>query len=154
LFKRGSVIHLLLFAASLSVCALVWLRERRLRGRGRLLGEILDLADALERELLECRARLRQIPALAIHLRLSGQPAPALPTVEPLVQEGLRDLLGHRLWLKEHAASASCSELLAARDALAATRGRLATQRIRLTEAYADLAPVSAAAPRTLEAPQ
>ena len=148
------MIYLLLLAALLSVCALAWLRERRLRGRTRLLGEILDLADALERELLECRARLREIPALDIHLRLSGQSAHALPTVEPLVQDGLRDLLGHRMWLKEHGASASCSELLAARDALVSTRGRLAAQRIRLAEAYADLAPVSAAAPRTLETPQ
>jgi hypothetical protein len=40
-------------------------RERRLLRQRVLLGEILDLADALERELLECRARLREVPALA-----------------------------------------------------------------------------------------
>lgn len=146
------MIYLLLFAALLSVCAFAWLRERRLRGRARLLGEILDLADALERELLQCRARLREIPALTSRPRVAEQVSThALLAIGPLVQGGLRDLLGHRLWLKEHAACAACCELLAARNALAATRGRLATQRVRLVEACADLAPPSVPAARTQE---
>ncbi len=46
-------------AILLLVVLFAWLRERRLHRKPRLLGKILDLADALEHELLECRARLR-----------------------------------------------------------------------------------------------
>lgn len=117
-----------------------WLRERRLRGKPRLLNEILDLADALERELLECRARLREIPALAA----TSPPAEQLSArstiaAEPQVQDALRDLLAHRLWLQEHAQTASIDELRSARDALAATRTALAGQLARLADVRAEL---------------
>lgn len=122
--------------ATLLLCAFLW-RERRLRRRRDLLGEILDLADALERELLECRARLREVPALAASLRLSAR---ATLAAEPQVQEALRDLLAHRLWIKDHAAGASDAELARARDALASTRASLSTQLDRLADVRADLA--------------
>ncbi len=116
-----------------------WLRERRLQGKPRLLTEILDLADALERELLECRARLREVPALAA----TSPPAEQLSArstiaAEPQVQDALRDLLAHRLWLQEHAATASIGELESARDALAATRTALAGQLARLADVRAE----------------
>ncbi|MEO7062224.1 MAG: hypothetical protein ABI082_00430, partial [Dokdonella sp.] len=50
----------------------------------------------------------------------------------------LRDLLAHRLWLKEHAATASITELQSARDALAATRAALAGQLARLADVRAE----------------
>jgi hypothetical protein len=119
---------------------LAWRRERRLHRSRRLLGEILDLADALERELLECRARLREVPALAAaNLDQSEQvSARATLAAEPLVQDALRDLLAHRLWLKQHAADASTAELVSARDALVATRIALAKQLERLADVRAD----------------
>lgn len=127
-------------AILLLVMMFAWLRERRLRHRSVLLAQILDLADALERELLECRARLREIPALAASLLPSEQlSARAILTAEPQVQEALRDLLGHRLWLKEHAATASIGELVSARDALATTRSSLADQLVRLARVRADV---------------
>lgn len=116
-----------------------WLRERRLLRRPQLLAEILDLADALERELLECRARLRELPALAASLSPSEQlSARATLAAEPQVQDALRDLLAHRLWLKEHADQASIEELVSARDALAVTRTSLAVQLARLAKVRAD----------------
>ncbi|MEP7044455.1 MAG: hypothetical protein ABI843_15425 [Dokdonella sp.] len=131
--------------------SVAWWRERGRRRDPRLLGEILDLADALERELLECRARLREIPALATLLPPT-ESARATLTAEPLVQEALRDLLAHRLWLKEHATTASPQELLTARDALAATRAALARQLGRLADVRTDLAQAAqiarSAAPR------
>jgi len=139
----------LLLATGLLTAA--WLYERRRRRTPLLLGEILDLADALERDLLECRARLREIPALATTLP-PLQSARATLAAEPLVQEALRDLLAHRLWLKDHAADASRQELQSARDALVATRSSLATQLGRLSEVRADLAQaghaLSSAGPR------
>lgn len=112
-------------------------RERRLRRRRALLVEIMDLADALERELLETRARLREVPALAASLPLSAR---ATLAAEPLVQEALRDLLAHRLWLKDHGARAATPELGRARDALVATRASLTHQLDRLADVRADLA--------------
>jgi hypothetical protein len=123
----------------LLIVLLAWLREREIQGKPRLLKEILDLADALERELLECRARLREIPALAA----TSPPADQLSArttlaAEPQVQDALRDLLAHRLWLKEHAAAASIDELRSARDALAATRAGLIGQLTRLADVRAE----------------
>jgi hypothetical protein len=137
---RAPVTILIVSAAILlMILSLAWRRERRLRPKPQLLTEILDLADALERELLECRARLREIPALAASLSPTEQlSARATLAAEPQVQDALRDLLAHRLWLKEHAAEASIDELTSARDALAATRTSLATQLARLADVRAD----------------
>jgi hypothetical protein len=134
------VTYLIASAAALALVVLAaWLRERRQGRRSRVLAEILDLADALERELLECRARLREIPALTASLppaeRLSARVTLAS---EPQVQDALRDLLAHRLWLREHAAQATLAELLAARDALLATCSALAPQLARLADARED----------------
>jgi len=115
-------------------------RERRLLRQRDLLGEILDLADALERELLDCRARLREVPALAAATLSASEQLSARATLaaEPQVQDALRDLLAHRLWLKQNSASASEKELISARDALAATRESLARQMERLADVRAD----------------
>lgn len=115
-------------------------RERRLLRQRDLLGEILDLADALERELLECRARLREVPALAAASLSASEQLSARATLaaEPQVQDALRDLLAHRLWLKQNSVSASEAELVSARDALAATRESLARQMERLADVRAD----------------
>jgi hypothetical protein len=133
LLLLSAAIALLLFAL------VVGLHERRLRQRSLLLRDILDLADALEHELLECRARLREIPALTVNLPPSQQlSARATLGAEPQVQDALRDLLAHRLWLKDHAARASMAELQSARDALVATRAALAAQLARLADVRAD----------------
>jgi hypothetical protein len=115
-------------------------RERRLLRQRVLLGEILDLADALERELLECRARLREVPALAAATLSASEQLSARATLaaEPQVQDALRDLLAHRLWLKQNSASASETELVSARNALVATRESLARQMERLAGVRAD----------------
>jgi hypothetical protein len=119
---------------------LAWRRERGLRRRSHMLTEILDLADALESELLECRARLREIPALTANLPPSEPlSARATLTAEPQVQDALRDLLAHRLWLKDHADDAALDQLRSARDALAATRASLTRQLGRLAQVRGDL---------------
>lgn len=122
------------------------LRDRRLRRRPRVLAEVMDEADALERELYECRTRLREIPALVAALPPSAQlSARATLVAEPQVQAALRDLLSHRLWLKEHAATATLAELESARAALASAKAALATQLERLAEVRAELESARAA---------
>jgi hypothetical protein len=132
--------------AATLILAGLWLRERELRRRPALLAAIMDEADALETELQECRARLREIPALVATLPPSAQlSARATLVAEPQVQAALRDLLSHRLWLKEHADTAAIHELEAARAALAAAKASLAEQLERLAAVRTELQAARAA---------
>jgi len=132
-------------AGALAVAGL-WLRDRALRRRPRLLAEVMDEADALERELYECRSRLREIPALVAAMPPSSQlSARATLVAEPQVQAALRDLLSHRLWLKEHAATATLAELESARKALLTAKQALSNQLERLADVRADLEAAKAA---------
>ncbi|SFN05232.1 hypothetical protein SAMN05216289_10394 [Dokdonella immobilis] len=119
----------------------VWIRERRLGARTRELRSVLDHADALEHELQECRARLREIPPLVSRLPPAiSLSAHATLTAEPEVQAALHDLLQHRLWLKQFGADASLAELKAASAALVHSREKLALQLDRLDEVRKELA--------------
>lgn len=132
--------------AAALILAGFWLRERQLRRRPALLAAIMDEADALESELHECRARLREIPPLVTTLPPSAQlSARATLVAEPQVQAALRDLLAHRLWLKENAATATIAELESARGALAGAKSALAGQLERLAAVRGELEAARAA---------
>ncbi len=143
----GRLIYLIgTLAAAVVLLAGFVLRERRLRRRPTLLAAVMDEADALERELYECRARLREIPALVAALPPSAQlSARATLVAEPQVQAALRDLLSHRLWLKENATTATFAELESAHEALSAAKAALAAQLGRLAEVRAELESARAA---------
>ena len=134
-------LYLLIAALLLApVVIVVWFRERHQSARTRELRSVLDLADALESELQECRARLREIPALVSHLPPAiSLSAHATLTAEPAVQAALHDLLQHRLWLKQFGADASLEALRAASVALAQSRQKLAIQLAQLGAARAEL---------------
>lgn len=133
--------YLLAGAIALGIVMLIMiLRERSLRRRRDLMAQILDLADDFERELLECRKRLREMPALvADPTTTNATAANASASAEAIVAAALRDLLAHRLWLKGEGQTASLEALEAARDALATAQASLQTQLARLDEARADL---------------
>jgi hypothetical protein len=140
IYAVGTIVALALILAG------YWLRERTLRRRPLLLAAIMDEADALETELHECRARLREIPALVTTLPPSAQlSARATLVAEPQVQAALRDLLSHRLWLKENATTATIPELESARGALAAAKAALAAQLDRLADVRTELQAAKAA---------
>ncbi|MBC6941579.1 MAG: hypothetical protein DWB45_02470 [Xanthomonadales bacterium] len=121
--------YLLAGALALAVTVvLLAMRERRLRARRDLLRQVLDLADSFENQLMQCRAQLRAMPT-------AGTPA----STEAVLDAGLRDLLAHRLWLKNESAQAALPALAAARDALAAAQQALQPQLQRLNQARADL---------------
>lgn len=127
----------LLIAALLliPVVIVVWLRERRWSARTRALSQVLDHADALEKELQECRIRLREIPAIVAHLPPAiSLSAHATLAAEPEVQAALHDLLQHRLWLKQFGADASLAALQSAAAALVRSRENLAIQLKHLGE--------------------
>ena len=133
--------YLLIAALLLApVVVVIWLRERHLAARTRELRSVLDHADALETELQECRARLREIPALVSHLPPAvSLSAHATLAAEPEVQAALHDLLQHRLWLKQFGADASLQALCSASAALVKSREKLALQLQRLDEVRGDL---------------
>lgn len=134
---------LLALVTVLAIAALaLWIYDRRVRRRTRLLLGILDLADDLERSLRECRSRLHTVQPIIAHAPpTASNPSPVLTThiAEPQIQAALRDLLAHRLWLKAHAADASLDELTAARDSLQHSRAELDRQLDRLVDATSDL---------------
>ena len=134
--------YLLIAALLLTpIVVVVWLRERHLRARTNALRSILDHADALEAELQECRARLREIPALVSQMPPSiSLSAHATLTAEPEVQAALHDLLQHRLWLRQYGADASLDELRSAASALIRSRDKLASQLERLGNVREELA--------------
>jgi chromosome segregation ATPase len=133
--------YLLIAALLLApLVVVVWMRERHLAARTRELRSVLDHADALESELQECRARLREIPALVSHLPPAiSLSAHATLTAEPEVQAALHDLLQHRLWLKQFGAEASLKALRSASAALVHSRQKLAVQLERLGEVRNEL---------------
>ncbi|HET6545518.1 MAG TPA: hypothetical protein VFG55_02090 [Rhodanobacteraceae bacterium] len=133
-------ILIVLLCAMLLLALVAGFHKRRLELRTRLLGEILDLADAAERDLHECRERLREVPPLVATLSGSSEiSARATLTAEPEVQAALRDLLAHRLWLKAHAGDAELRELRSARDALRQSRSALSGQLQHLAEVCVEL---------------
>ncbi len=139
-----SLIAVVAIAALAAVFLLI--QGRRLRRRPRLLGEIMDEADALERELHECRNRLREIPALVTTLPPASQlSARATLVAEPQVQAG-----------PARPAFASALVARARRDrdarrarigacALAGAKAALATQLERLASVRSDLEAARAA---------
>ena len=137
-----AVYQYLLIAALLltPVAIVVWMRERHMAARTRELRKVLDLADALENELQECRKRLREIPAMVSRLPPAiSLSAHATLTAEPEVQAALHDLLQHRLWLKQFGAEASLKALEASSEALDKSRQKLAIQLKQLGDVRQDL---------------
>ena len=103
----------LIAIVSVAVLPLLFLalRQRRWTQRARAMRRLLDGADALESQLLDCRARLQQLKGMLVPLpeEMSADANSALD--DDKVQAGLRDLLAHRLWIKQHAGSASREEI-------------------------------------------
>ncbi len=135
------VVYLLLLAvaATLMVVGLVW-RDRQLRRREQALAALLDGADAVERQLQACRERMQRLREMLSILpeEMSARAAHALSADEK-VQLALKDLLAHRLWIQQHAESASMGQFEQARIALQQSAGTLQALLDRLDDAAAEL---------------
>jgi hypothetical protein len=126
-----------LLAALLLVILYIVSRQRNLARRDRAMRRLLDGADTLEAQLLECRARMQQLKAMLV----------ALPEeMSADANAGLRDLLAHRLWIKQHAATASRADLDAALAAIDTSREVLAAQLARLDSITGELAAAQSSA--------
>jgi len=153
------VLYLILIAAALAVALLVLaLRQRRVHRRIHAIRRLLDGADALEGQLLACRTRMQQLRTMLVALpeEMSATATVAL-TADDKVQAGLRDLLAHRLWIKQRAEQATSDELERALSAIDQSRQVLDAQLARLEAITDELAAAQSSAgsviPREKPAP-
>lgn len=118
----------------------LWLRDRGERRRQNAIRALLDGADALEARLQECRERMQHLRDMLVVLpeEMSARADTALQA-DAKVQAALKDLLAHRLWIQQHAASASLHELAQAQQALDQSGATLQAQLDRLAAISTDL---------------
>jgi DNA repair exonuclease SbcCD ATPase subunit len=123
----------------------VFLRQQMGNRRGHAIRELLDGADALEAQLLDYRSRMQSLKqALA---RLPNElDASAITRLDPetQVQQALRDVLAHRLWIKRESETATQHALDSAVEAIAKSRRQLSEQLRLLDEVSSQLAAASA----------
>jgi len=141
------VLYFILIAAAASLLLHIVFRQHAVSRRHRAMRRLLDGADALEAQLLECRARMHQLRNMLVALpeEMSADANTAL-TADDKVQAGLRDLLAHRLWIKHHAATATRAELDTACAAIDQSREVLAAQISRLDSITSELAAAQSSA--------
>jgi chaperonin cofactor prefoldin len=109
------------------------------------LRSLLDGADALERQLHDCRERMQKLQKLLAQLP-SDMTRPALAALDPegQVKTALRDVLAHRLWIQQNGETASQQQLDEALNAISKSRDALAEQLRRLDEVGNELAAAGA----------
>ena len=139
--ERWLVLYLLTAALASALALLFfWLRERNWRRRQRAIRALLDGADALEAQLQECRQHMQRLRGmLAVLPEEMSADANAALSADGKVQDALKDLLSHWLWIKQHAVDAELDELDTARAALEQSSSTLAAQIQRLTAIAVDL---------------
>ncbi len=106
---------------------------------------LVDGADELEKSLQRCRERMAELKQMLGRLPSEmAANANASLDARDAFQVALREVLAHRLWIRDHAAQATLSELRAAHEALAKSKrsvdvqlARLDIVRGELTDAYA-----------------
>lgn len=124
----------------------VYLRHRGLR-RERSLRHLLDRADALEQLLHLTRDRMTEMRRVVdrVPSDIAAQ-AHASLDAQNQVQQGLRDVLEHRLWISRHGLTAPQKELDIACRAMDRAYTSIADQLGKLENAGAELADVTQAA--------
>jgi hypothetical protein len=128
--------YFIVFAALLLlIVAAVVVRERRWRRRETAIRALLDGADTLEQQLLTCRERMQTLRSMLQDLpeEMIVDADEAL-TADDKVQAALRDLLQHRLWIKQHAVDAGQTELDSAVAALRQSHRAMDEQLGRLAD--------------------
>lgn len=111
--------------AVVACAAIVYVLVRQVRHQ-RALRTLYIEADGLERDLKACRSQLARA-----HASMSmgpNQPAAGETEARQAVDAALRELLAHRLWLRDEADNAKQRELDAAVSAIGRARGALGKQ--------------------------
>ncbi len=114
---------LFLLVMTIAIIAALLIR-RRSQGRQRAVSGVLDAADALEERLRTARAEIEAV---------AGSEA------DP-VRDALREMLRQRLWLKEHAGTATLEELAIVQRSIEAAKVRIEQQLHQIERARVPLA--------------
>lgn len=132
---------LLLSLSALAILAVTWIaRHFFAQRRARMLGELLDQIDELERVLAECRSRMGAVSRVVHRTPADiNQNALASLDADSKLRLAFRDILEHRLWIQRHGREARLSELSAAVSAVRRSREQLSKQLGRLADAGAAL---------------
>ncbi len=136
---------ILAFAVAACLVA-VYFRFRGVR-RERSLLHLLDRADALEVLLKSTRDKMTDMRQVLerVPSDITAQAHASLNTQEQ-VQQGLRDVLEHRLWIAKHGLTAPQAELDTACRAMDKAYANISSQLEKLEHAGAELASVTQAA--------
>ncbi len=126
------VVSTLLLVLLSALGAALWQRRRQALHTARVQN-LLDLADALERDLKTCRNNLAQ--AHAVMSVNPDSPAPSEKDARHAVDVGLRALLQQRLWIRDRSAQASSSEFAAASASMRHVRAQLQPLLLALAQA-------------------
>lgn len=137
----------LAFVFILGLFALLAVALRWVAGaRERALRRLLDRADALEQLLHTTRERMASMREVVQRVPSDiGAVATASLDAQGLVQQALRNLLEHRMWISQKGLTAPRAELEAASAALERAHASIADQLARLENAGAELADVTQA---------
>lgn len=127
----------LLATAFAALLGLHWRAKRRQRALARLL----DSTDALEALLHATRERMAAMRQVVGRVAPDiGAAAQASLDADAPVQQGLRNVLEHRLWIAKHVDTASLAQLEQARAALQRSHQQIASRLEQLETAGAQLA--------------
>jgi len=146
--QDAGVTLILAVIAAFGVIALIaWIPFHRAASRQRALIRLLQGADQLERLLHTTRERMNAMQDVVGRVPADiGAVARASLDADGRVQQALRDLLEHRLWISRHGATASLAELKQAELAMSRARGSISSQLARLESAGAELGDATQAA--------
>lgn len=112
----------------------------RARARHRVFVRLLDSADELEKILHKARDRMKSMRRVVGRVAPDiGAQAQASLDADDQVQQGLRNVLEHRLWIAKHAETASVAELREAVLAMERSYGQIAIRLQQLESAGAEL---------------
>ena len=143
-------------AAAILLGVTIWFSVQiaRMRWRNDLILRMLDDADQVEQRLLSCREKMKSIGGSLGRLP-SDITADARATLdsEAGIQQALRVVLQHRLWIREHANTASIGKLKEVSDSIRNSLRQLDVQIARLDGVSAELAAAYARSDQLLGAP-
>lgn len=113
-----------------------WRQQRR----NLAIQALLDDADALEACLLDTRTRMRELEGMLGRLPADiTESARASLASEVGIQDAMKRVLSHRLWIREHAATAPIAKLHEVRDTARKSLRQLEQQLTRLQQAGSEL---------------
>jgi hypothetical protein len=122
------------------ICVIVFMQMRRSYARERAIQRFLDSADALERDLQECKKRMQAIQDWVARIPNEGtRKVSSMINADGSVAAALKLVLSRRLWLRDNHESASLIELKQAEENLVNSRASLAENMTKLEQMRVEL---------------